>query len=117
MPPTTSFDFGDVVLVEFIFTDLTGAKKRPAVVVSSTHYNQRRLDLILMPVTSKLRSPLPFGETLITSWQNAGLLFPGAVKPTLLTLEKTLVLKRFGRLQPADRAALDTTIRTILSAT
>ena len=117
MPSTTSFDFGDVVLVEFVFTDLTGAKRRPAVVVSSTHYNQRRPDLILMPVTSKLRSPLPFGETLIAGWQNAGLIVPGAVKPTLLTLEKTLVIKRFGRLEPADRASLEATLRLILSAT
>ena len=33
------FSFGDVVLVPFPFTDQTGAKKRPAVVVSSSGYN------------------------------------------------------------------------------
>lgn len=34
MPPTTSFDFGDVVLVPFPFTDQSATKKRPAVVAA-----------------------------------------------------------------------------------
>jgi mRNA interferase MazF len=32
-----SFEFGDVVLVPFPFTDQTTSKKRPAVVVSSNN--------------------------------------------------------------------------------
>jgi len=43
MPPTTGYSFGDVVLVPFPFTDQTGLKKRPAVVVSSTTYHEERL--------------------------------------------------------------------------
>ncbi|MEO6326066.1 MAG: type II toxin-antitoxin system PemK/MazF family toxin [Thermoanaerobaculia bacterium] len=116
MPPTTSFDFGDIVLVEFFFTDRSGSKRRPAVVASSSRYNQRRPDVILMAITSKLRSPLLFGETLITSWQKAGLLVPGAIKPILLTIDKTLVIKHLGRIEPADRTSLETTLRTILSS-
>jgi hypothetical protein len=34
MPNTTDYRFGDLVLVPFPFTDQTGIKKRPAVVVS-----------------------------------------------------------------------------------
>ena len=117
MPPTTSFEFGDLVLVDFLFTSLIGTKRRPAVVVSSRQYNQRRLDVILVPITSKLRSPLAFGETLITDWQKAGLLSPGAAKPIPLTLEKTLVLRKLGRLETADCTALEATLHTILSAT
>ena len=37
MPNTTSFDRGDVVLATLPFSDLSGLKKRPAVVVSTVH--------------------------------------------------------------------------------
>jgi hypothetical protein len=35
MPSTTAYQFGDLVLVPFPFTDQTGIKMRPAIVVSS----------------------------------------------------------------------------------
>ena len=35
MPPTTGYSFGTIVLVPFPFTDQSGIKRRPAVVVSS----------------------------------------------------------------------------------
>ena len=40
MPNTTSFELGQIVLVRFPFTDQRGSKQRPAVVISSTAYNQ-----------------------------------------------------------------------------
>ncbi len=50
----TRFEFGDVVLVPFPFTDQSTTKKRPAIIVSSQHYNAQRPDLIVMAVTSQL---------------------------------------------------------------
>lgn len=48
--------FGDVVLVPFPFTDQSGGKKRPAVIVSSSDYNANRRDLIIMAITSQVGS-------------------------------------------------------------
>jgi mRNA interferase MazF len=42
MPLTTGYSFGDVVLVPFPFTDQSGSKKRPAVIVSSADYQAQR---------------------------------------------------------------------------
>jgi len=69
----TAYSFGDVVLVPFPFTDQTGNKKRPAVVLSSAAYHRARTDLILMAVTSQIRASGGFGEASITGWKEAGL--------------------------------------------
>jgi mRNA interferase MazF len=40
--------FGDVLLVPFPFVDQSGAKKRPAVIVSSSGYNASHRDLVFI---------------------------------------------------------------------
>lgn len=58
----TSYEFGAVVLVPFPYTDQTASKKRPAVVVSSAAYQQERLDLVVMPVTSQPQKSMRLGD-------------------------------------------------------
>lgn len=115
MPTTTAFRFGDIVLVPFPFTDQTGIKKRPAVVVSSDAYHRNRVDLIVMALSSQILRPADaVGEVLITEWQNAGLPKPSLVKPVLATIERGLILKKLGALQEQDQQALRTALRQIL---
>lgn len=72
MANASSFSFGDVVLVPFPFTDQLGTKKRPAVVVSSLGYNASRRDIVIMAITSQVRTPLVgFGEAMVGDWQDA----------------------------------------------
>jgi mRNA interferase MazF len=112
MPPTTAYNFGDVVLVPFPYQ--SGLKKRPAVVVSSTAYHAQRRDLVIMAITSQIRPRPAFGEFTMADWKKAGLLVPSAVKPVLTTIDKGLVLKRLGQLQPADLRSLRASISAIL---
>jgi mRNA interferase MazF len=102
----TSYDFGDIVPAPFPFTDQSGIKKRPAVVVSSAAYNAARLDLILMAVTSQVRPGAAFGEVVISDWQKAGLLKPSVIKPVMVTVEKRLIIRQLGRLEASDCTAL-----------
>lgn len=111
----TGYSFGDLVLVPFPFTDLSAAKKRPAVIISSTAYHQARPDVIVMAVTSQLRPATILGEVLVQHWQAAGLLKPSVIKPVITTLERTLLIKTLGRLQEDDRRALKQTIEVILA--
>jgi mRNA interferase MazF len=111
---TTLFEFGDIVLVPFPFTNQTANKKRPAVVVSDPAFHSRRPDLILMAVTSQVRTPLQTGEVLLSAWSVAGLLKPSVAKPVLMTVEKSLVLRRLGRLEALDRQAVAAILQEIL---
>ena len=114
MPSMTSYEFGDIVLAPFPFTDQTSSKKRPAVVVSSAAYHRARPDLIIMAITSQIRPSATFGEVIITEWQAAGLLKPSAIKPILTSIEKSLILRTLGRLEGADRKELRETLQKIL---
>jgi mRNA interferase MazF len=89
MPSTTTFSFGDVVLVAFPFTNLQSTKKRPAVIISSAAYQQERPDVILMAITSQIRQPMPTGEAILQDWRAAGLPKPSALKPLIATIEQT----------------------------
>lgn len=109
-----SFSFGDVVLVPFPFTNQSGTKKRPAVVVSNSNYNTHRRDLIIMAITSQMRQPLGFGEALVADWQTAGLIKPSVFKPVFTTIEQALVLQTMGMLNNTDLHALRSLLPRIL---
>jgi mRNA interferase MazF len=106
MATTASFSFGDVVLVPFPFTDQSGTKKRPAVVVSSLGYNTNRRDIVIMAITSQVRVPLGFAEAAVGDWQSAGLLKASVFKPVCTTIEQGLVIRVMGRLCAADITTL-----------
>ena len=110
----TGYEFGDLVLVPFPFTDQSATKRRPAVVVSSPAYHQARPDLLIMAVTSQQPSTLSVGEVQVQDWRGAGLLKPSVIKPVLTTIDPALVLKKLGRLTSTDQAALRQALTTIL---
>ena len=108
------YEFGDVVLVPFPFTDQTASKQRPAVVVSSRVYNAAKSDIVIMAVTSQLHPAGALGEVWIRDWRAANLLKPSAIKPVLATLDQTLVIRRLGALAEGDQSALRGVLATIL---
>lgn len=114
MPSTTPFELGQIVLVRFPFTDQRGGKQRPAVVISSDAYNRARPDVILMAVTSRIRTRPGFGDAVIADWQAAGLLKPSAIKPIVFTAEKTIVSKTLGRLREKDLERLRGVIGAVI---
>jgi len=111
----TGYEFGDVVLVPFPFTDQSATKKRPAVVISSDAYHRERPDLIILAVTSQSRPRSAIGEAEIARWKEAGLLRRSVLKPVVATVERGLVLRKLGRLGEEDRDALGRVIEEILA--
>jgi mRNA interferase MazF len=97
----------DVVLVLYPFADLTGAKIRPAIVVSSPHPSE---DVFLVPLTSRTSALLP-GEFLLSDWALAGLNVPTAVKRGLYSVHRSLIAKAVGRLVANDSQRVDDSLR------
>lgn len=97
----------DVVLVRFPFTDLTGTKVRPAVVVHAPHISQ---DCIVIPLTSKMANILP-GEFLLDDWRGAGLNVPSVVKRGFFTIHQSLVVACVGKFQMNDAAMLANAVK------
>jgi mRNA interferase MazF len=108
------YRFGDVVLVQFPFTDQSAAKKRPGVVVSSDAYHDARRDLVLMPITSHIRPGDTFGDVLVQNWREARLLMRSSIKPVFATLDRTLIIRVLGTLSEHDSAALRAVLPELL---
>lgn len=108
----TVYKQGDVLLVPFPFTDQSGSKQRPSVVVSSEAYNQTYPDVILAPITSHIKHTLD--EVQLMDWQIAGLLKPSVVKPILSSFDARVVRRKLGALSDPDRVQVRALFARIL---
>lgn len=107
---------GDVVLVPFPFSDQSGQKKRPGVVISADSHISAQSDLIVAQISSQVSSPVPTDEYEIVDWNGAGgLLFPSVVRPKLFTLEDSIVLRSLGYIPIAEMRQIDQRLRMVLS--
>jgi mRNA interferase MazF len=101
---------GDVVLVGFVFSDESGKKLRPALVISSSAYNRGRREVIVAAITSNLRRRL-IGDHLIVDWKEAGLLFPSVATGIVRTVTRGVIDRKLGVMGTADMAAIDRGLR------
>ena len=82
----TSYKRGDVVLVRFIFSDETGERQRPVVILSPDTYHKSRQEAIIAAITSRTDRIL-VGDHLINDWEGAGLLFPSVATGIIRTIK------------------------------
>ena len=88
---------GDVVLVDFPFTNLVQTKIRPAVVVTITddHFN----DVVLCLISSVLPSQLSRREILIIPSELNNLRVPSVIKAyRVATIQQAKIISTLGRL-------------------
>jgi len=103
---------GDVVVIPFPFSDLSGSKRRPALVVADLHGD----DVILCQITSTARDDdyaIPLGTADFAS----GILpTKSVVRPNkIFTADQHLVLYLSGRLKPEKMKEVTAKIVQILS--
>lgn len=109
----TTCSRGDIVLVDFIFSDASGVKRRPALVVSSDAYQRARHEVIVAAITSNV-ARLRVGDTRLVRWRQAGLLYPSLVTGILRTVKQSMIARRLGLLAPLDLASVEKNLRQAL---
>lgn len=109
-----TYDFGQVVLVPFPFTDFSETKRRPAVVVSCLAYNRVRPDAVLMAITSQVREPAGLGEALIEDWEFSHLPKPSMLKPVPMTVFQDRIVRSLGVLSARDQEKVRSCMQEIV---
>ncbi len=110
---------GDVVMVDWLYSDRTGSKLRPAVVVQADFLNSHIDDTVLIPVMRSARA-LGSTEVLIDpAVENiSGLRFISVAScNNFLTVDQTIVVRTIGQLSPTTMLKLDACIRIALHLT
>lgn len=101
---------GDVVLIGFVFSDESGRKVRPALVISTPAYQRARGEIIVAAITSNVRRRL-FADHPLADWKAAGLLFPSVATAIIRTVKRSMIDRKLGRLSVADLQAVEQQLR------
>jgi len=104
---------GDVVVALFPFSDLSRAKRRPAVVVATLTGD----DVLLCQITSKAITDTYAISVGVDDFAHGGLHQPSNIRPNrLLTAEGKIILYRAGALTSEKIREVTTKIIEIISA-
>ncbi len=89
---------GDVVIVDFPFSDLSGVKKRPALVISQLN----RDDAIVCQITTKNSSDGYSIQLDASDFMTGSLKHPSNIRPNrLFTVDTNIISGTAGRIKPA----------------
>ncbi len=102
----------DIVVVPFPFSETTGTKRRPALVISQSSFNEDGHTVLTM-ITTRAHHPWP-GDTELTDRRSAGLNLPCIVRLKTFTLDNRLIIRRLGRLSSPDRKRVSSQFKKYL---
>ncbi len=110
---------GDIVLVSFPFTDLTGQKVRPAVIISREAVHKKEDDYTLLFISSVIPHPIEPYEVLFRKnhpdFKESGLKKDSLFKAhKIVTVQKKLLKRRLGRLGPEIEKELQEALKKAL---
>jgi mRNA interferase MazF len=103
---------GDIILVQFPFTDLSQSKLRPAIIL---WIDPVGTDVVVCAITSQNLNRLEEGEFLLDitdpDFPSTGLRVASKVRATrIATLDRQLVVRRLGKLSSRSIQTLNTAL-------
>ena len=111
-----SYKRGAVVMVPFPFTDLSGRKRRPALVVSPEGFHDE--DLILCAITSQIPQGVSEGEVMLETGDMVEEQLPkrSMIKPgKLFTMHRSLIASSYGSVKQYKLLEVLRTLREIFA--
>ena len=104
---------GDIVLIPFPFTDLSGQKLRPAVIISPDPVGEDVLLAFISSVIPAAPEPTEYVlEITQPAFASTGLKSASVFKMgKLATLHRSLILRRLGQATPVLQKALDDVLK------
>jgi mRNA interferase MazF len=105
MSSTSTYEPGQVIVVDVPSTGQSSTKRRPALVISSESFHPKLPDVILCPISSQPRyfeRPDP-GDHPLRGWSKAGLRYPSTARiSNILAIEKTIIRRVLGKISRGD---------------
>ena len=111
---------GNIVLIDFPYSNHTGSKIRPALVVQANVWNERLDDTILALITSSLQrrtgaSTQYFIDISTVEGRRTNLRFNSIVQcENLVTQDQRLILRRIGSLSDSAMQQVDVCLKATL---
>jgi len=103
---------GDIVLIPFPFTDSSGVKVRPALVLAAP---KKSADIVLVFITSQLKTSFPHTVTVSPCTENGLKTKSHIICSKLATLDKKVALGLLGTIDSNTLQQVDRELRTVLS--
>lgn len=117
MPSTTIFKRGQVIVVNVPFSNRSGVKPRPALVISAETFHRDLPDVIVCPISSQrryYRRPGQ-GDCPLRGWRAVGLRHPSTVRISkLVAVDKQIIKRILGSLSQADLSLVESGLRQAL---
>ena len=91
----------DLLLVPFPFSDQSGRKVRPVIVISNKEFNEHSEDILVVGVTSNVSKDKYTLGLSNNDLEEGNLITQCCIKvENILRLDKMLVIKKIGRIKP-----------------
>lgn len=114
MPSTITCKRGQVVVVNVPFSNHSGVKPRPALVISAEAFHRDLPDMIVCPISSQpryYRRPGP-GDCPLREWRAAGLRYASTVRISkVLAVDKQIIKKILRPLSQQDLTRVEMGLR------
>lgn len=107
----------DVVLIRYPFSDLSGSKVRPAVVMSSTSYNKKGEDALFVLISSNIGNPQPTDYLIDKDdieFSKTGLKTASIIRTDkIVYLTKKLAIRKLGKIGPNAQKEIENRFKAV----